>query len=258
MLVAYLAQGLQQLGGRLVKSALALDRLHDDCRDPARLDVRTEQEVQRLQALGDCHVVMRDREWHVVDLGRKRPEAALVGQRLAGERAGHDRAPMEATCKRDDSASSGGSAGDLDAVLDCFCTGGEEDRACRALERRQRIQPLRQFDIGLVGEHLHAGMGEPAHLLGRGGDDLGVAVPGVQHRDATCEIDVAAAFDVPDLGIARVVGIHAGRVRQRAGDGGSAACEQGRVRRRLGLQGGVPVNDGWYCGCHTTMRVFWR
>ena len=37
---------------------------------------------------------------------------------------------------------------------------------------------------------------------------LRVQVTGVQHRDAAREIDVAPAFDVPQLGIARTLDVH--------------------------------------------------
>jgi transcriptional regulator with XRE-family HTH domain len=52
-----------------------------------------------------------------------------------------------------------------------------------------------------------AGVGEAIELRLDGLDHLGVAVAGVDHGDAGGEIDVAAAFDIPDLGILSPVGI---------------------------------------------------
>ena len=47
VLVADLAQSAQELEGRDVEAALALDRLDDDRGDARRLDVRLEQELER-------------------------------------------------------------------------------------------------------------------------------------------------------------------------------------------------------------------
>ncbi len=44
-------------------------------------------------------------------------------------------------------------------------------------------------------------MAEGAELLFDGRDHLRMAVPGVDHRDSGGEINVAAAIDVPQLGI---------------------------------------------------------
>jgi hypothetical protein len=48
-------------------------------------------------------------------------------------------------------------------------------------------------------------MGEALQLRGNGGLNPGVAVAGIQNRDATAEIDEAAALDVPELSVFGVI-----------------------------------------------------
>ena len=63
------------------------------------------------------------------------------------------------------------------------------------------VQAFGQFHVGLVGQHLETGVGVVVELVLDGLDDGGVAVAGVEHRDAPGEIDVAPAFHVPYLGV---------------------------------------------------------
>ncbi len=99
-----------------------------------------------------------------------------------------------------------------------------------------RVQPLGQADIGLVGHHLEGGVREALGLLGHRRHHLGVAVAGVEHGDAAGEVDVAAALDVPDLGVLGALGIDRGRVADAARHGGVAAGEQlGIGGHRCGL-----------------------
>ena len=133
---------------------------------------------------------------------------------------------MEAAGEGNDARAAGGGPRDLDGVLDRLGPGGEEHRLGRPLERRRRVQPLGQPDIGFVGHDLEGGMSEPLRLLGHGRHHLGMAVTGVQHGDAAGEVDIAPALDVPDLGILGARGIDRGGVADAARDGGIAAGEQ--------------------------------
>ena len=96
VLVAERAQRLQEFGWRDVEATLPLHGLHDDRRDPRGLDVLGKQPLEAGQRVGDADAVVGDRERRVVDLGRERPEARLVGRRLAGEAHRQQRAAVEA------------------------------------------------------------------------------------------------------------------------------------------------------------------
>ena len=130
---------------------------------------------------------------------------------------------MEAAGKGDDGVAAGGGAGDLDGVLERLGAGRHEDRLLFERAGNQRVQPLGERDVVLVGHHLVAGVGEALELILDGLDHLRVAVAGVEHRDAGSEVDVAAAFDIPDLGILGAVGENLRLDTDAAGDGALAA-----------------------------------
>jgi len=56
-----------------------------------------------------------------------------------------------------------------------------------------------------------------------------MAVAGVQHGDATGEVDQAAALDVPHLGVFGAVDEDLVRLAQPDGQGGAASRHQGRI-----------------------------
>ncbi len=87
------------------------------------------------------------------------------------------------------------------------------------------FQTLGQLDIGLVGQNLETGVGEPVELLFYSSNDMGMAMPGVEHRDTAGEIDVALALDVPDFAVQRPSGYDRRRVTDPAHDGLPAALE---------------------------------
>ena len=64
----------------------------------------------------------------MVDVGRQRAEALLVGHDLAGQRHAHEGAAVEAAGEGDDAGALGEGARDLDGVLDGLGAGGDEDR----------------------------------------------------------------------------------------------------------------------------------
>ena len=126
---------------------------------------------------------------------------------------------MEAAGEGDDRRAAGGVAGDLDGVLDRLGAGGDEDRLLVELAGQHAVQPLGQPHIALVGHDLMAGVGETVELRLDRRDHLRVAVAGVDDGDAGREVDVAAALDIPDLGVLGAIGIdlrgHADAARDR-------------------------------------------
>ena len=112
---------------------------------------------------------------------------------------------MEAAGERDHRRALRVVARDLDRVLDRFGARGQEDRLLGRRARRERVQPLGERDVALVRRHLEAGVGELLELLRDRRLHLRVDVPGVEHRDAAREVDVAPALHVPQLGVLRVI-----------------------------------------------------
>jgi len=167
--------------------------------------------------------IQRDREGHVEDIGHHRAEAGLVGLDLAGQRHAHEGAAVEATAKGDDGITAGMGAGDLDRVFNGFGTGGDEGRALVEVTRNQRVQALAKGDVVFVRQDLVAGMGEGFELGLDRFHDLRVAMAGVHHGDACGEVDIAGAFDIPDLGVAGLGRIDLGLHANATGDGGLAA-----------------------------------
>ena len=143
----------------------------------------------------------------MVDLAREGAEEVLVGCDLAGERHGEVGAPVEAAVEGNDAAATREGARDLDAVLDRFCAGGDEDRLLRRVARHQLVELLRQADGDVIGSHHHAGVAELVELCHDSRFHLGVSVAGVHDGNARAEIDVALALDVPELCVQRALGV---------------------------------------------------
>ncbi len=105
VLVAQLPQPQHRLFLDRVETALALHRFKHDGRHARRLDIALEHMVH-----GPLRLVQRGTfrgERHVVDLGRERTEAGLVGLDLAGERDREQAAAVEGTAKSDHTAAPG-------------------------------------------------------------------------------------------------------------------------------------------------------
>ncbi len=201
--VAQRAQGGHEAGRGLIEPAFALDRLDDDRGNVGRIDIGLEQAVERGKALRFADPVVFDREGHVPDIAGEGAEPGLVGLDLAGQRHAHHGPAVEPALERDHRLAPGMGPGDLDRVLDRLGPGGDEDRLRWLAGRGDRVEPFGQLDIGAVGVHLERGVGEPVHLFLDRGNHPRVVVPGVEHRDPAGEIDVAVAFDVPQLGVER-------------------------------------------------------
>ena len=181
-----------------------------------------------------------DGERHVPDAAGERAELHLVGNDLAGQRHGEQRAAVEAAVEGDDVAAAGMGAGDLDGVLDGLGAGRHEEGLLLARDGRQRVELLGELDEGLVGHHHEAGVGEAVELLLDAPHDRGMAMAGVEDGDAAGEIDEAAAFDVPDLGVLRRLGEDRRRHADAAGDGLRPALEKllrKTLERRIDIHG---------------------
>ena len=68
-----------------------------------------------------------------------------------------------------------------------------------------------------------------------------MAVAGVEHRDAGAEVDVATAFDVPQLGVLRALGVDRKADADAARRGGDAAGVD--LRRWPGLPAAATLAD---------------
>jgi hypothetical protein len=109
---------MQKIRRSDVESALALHRFDDDGSDRFRIDVAVKQPIQIGQRLLRRDAVIGLRKFRVIDLGRKRAEAALVRHDLAGEGHGHERAAVKTAGKRDHGGALGEIARDLNGVFD--------------------------------------------------------------------------------------------------------------------------------------------
>jgi hypothetical protein len=86
---------------------------------------------------------------------------------------------------------------DLDGVLDGLGTRTQEHRLLGEIARRQRIEPLGEPNVGLVGRNMKAGMGECLRLLRHGLHDARMTVSGIEDGDSGREIDETPAVDIP-------------------------------------------------------------
>src|SRR4030095_14677534 len=134
--------------------------------------------------------VIADGEGHVKELWRHRSEARLVRLHLAGETDAHLRSSVKAAAERNHCRTIGVIARDLDRVLHGLGAGREEDRLLRRRARRNGVQSLGERDVAFVRSQLKTGVREPRQLLRYSGLHLRMNVPGVEYRDATCEVDV--------------------------------------------------------------------
>ena len=228
--VAEASQRPQEVGGRNVEAALALDRLDDDRGDRFRIDVAVKQPIDVAERLFGRHAVVGVREFGMINLGGERAEAALIGHDFAGQTHRQKGAPVEAARECDDRRTFGVNARDLDRVLDRLGAGIQEDRLLGKVTRRRGVEPLGEVNIGLVGEHMKTGVRKQLALLGDGLHDAWMPVPGIEHGDAGREIDESPAIDVPNfrifgLGDVDALGTDASRYGGRL-----AGFEIGRIR----------------------------
>lgn len=112
---------------------------------------------------------------------------------------------METTGKGNDARPTRGGPGDFHCILGRFCPGRKKDRLGVAIDRRDAVQPLCQFDIGRIGNDLKRRMGVSRQLLLNGRNHLGVAMADIQYGDATSEVDIGPALNVPQHGVFRLL-----------------------------------------------------
>ena len=95
----------------------------------------------------------------------------------------------------------------------------------------------------LIRQHLKTSVREAIDLRLDGADQGGVAMTGIEHRNAAGKVDVSLAFHVPDFGVFATVNEDLVAVAHAARYGGFAARKQGGVVRiRFALYG---APSGW-------------
>ncbi|MNJ52507.1 hypothetical protein D3C77_478470 [compost metagenome] len=235
MLVAQRAQALHEVLRRGIETALALHRFDDDRGDVARFGVVLENALDAGDGVIDADAVQRVGVLGAVHAAGHQAHAGRVGIDLAGQAQGHHRAAVVTAGEGDHSGAAGGGASDLHRVFHRFRAAGDQQGLLGEIPRHPRGDLLAQLDIGFVGQHLEAGMAQLGQLLLHRRDDLGMQVPGVEHRDAAGEVDVLAAFDIPHRGVFRTFGEDRVDLPHAARNGGLAALHQ----RLVGFAHGV-------------------
>ena len=200
MLVAKLAQCLQEFRRGGIETAFALHRLDDDRGTVGRCQVDLEQVVDGFQRILDRYAMVLDRERRVINLGRERTEQVLVRGDLSGQAHRQHGPAVETAVECDHAPATGMRACDLDRVLDRLGAGGDEDRLLLRRSRGELVEFFGEAHGHVVRGHHDAGMAEVLYLLGDRGGDLRVAVTGRGDRDTGTEIDVTIALDVPQFG----------------------------------------------------------
>ncbi|MCY1367143.1 hypothetical protein D9M69_540640 [compost metagenome] len=157
------------------------------------------------------------------NFAREGTEAGFVRGDLAGHAQRQQGAAVVGAGEGDHARAAGVGARDLDRVFHRLGAGGEKQGFLGEIAGGLGVQALGQFHVGLVGQHLEAGVGVPVELGLHGLDHGRVAVAGVEHGDAAGEVDVAAAFHVPDLGVFALGDEDGMALAHAARDGGLAA-----------------------------------
>ena len=226
VLVAQRAQALQEILRRHMETALALHRLDDDGGDVARLGVVLENAFDAGEGVIHAYPVQRARVLRTEHPAWHQAHAGGIGHLLAGQRQGHHGATVVAAGEGDHPGAAGGGAGDLHRVFHRLGAGGHQQGLFGEVAGHARGDLLAQLHIGLVGQHLEAGVRQLAELRLHGSDHLRVQVAGVEHGDAAGEVDVLAAFHVPHGGVLRTLGEDRVNLPDPARHGGHAALHQ--------------------------------
>ena len=110
---------------------------------------------------------------------------------------------MKAVCEGDHSGAICGCTGNLDRVFNGFCAAGKEDRFSRTNAGEDAVEFGRQLDIGLIHRDLEAGMCDLIKLGFHGVNDTGMVMTDVHHANAADEVNIFAAFNIPQACAAR-------------------------------------------------------
>ena len=147
---------------------------------------------------------------------------------------------MEGAAKGDHARAAGVAARDLDGVFHCLGAGGEKGRFGRACDGCACVDALGKRHHAFIGNDLISGVGEAVELGADGGQHGGVAVAGVEHRDAGGKVGEGAAFHVPQGGVLGAVGVEVTHHAHATGGGGLAALvdllvglAHGRAREKV-------------------------
>jgi len=167
-----------------------------------------------------------DRERRMEHVGQHRAEARLVRLYFAGQAHAGEGASVEGTTEGDHRRALGVMARDLHRVFDRFGAGRQEYRFLWSGPRDDFVEALGKRDVVFVRRDLKAGMGKFGELRGYRGLYPRVQVSGVEHGDTACEVDVATTFDIPDLRVARMLGIDLQQVADTARDRRHATSRQ--------------------------------
>ena len=171
VLVADVAQPLQESRRGREVAALALDRLDHDRRHIARRDEAPEDRAaQHLElgaavAAGTLSPGTDARERGVMDHRQQRPEAGPLLDLRVGQGQGTHRAAVEAALEGDDPGPMGVVAGELDRALDRLRAGVGQEDACLLLEWRDRRQALHELQVARLEEIGGGDVDQPIRLL---------------------------------------------------------------------------------------------
>ena len=225
--LAPLVEAADELGRHDGEAALALHRLEDHAGHRGRIDGRLEHPVERVERVGRRDAAIRIRRRRPVDLGRKRPHAALVDE-LGGQAHRQQRAAVEAAVEGDHRVAARVVAGDLDRVLDRLGARVDQQRLLLVVAGSELAQQAAHLEIRVVGGDREAGVHQLLGLRADRRDDRLGRVAEVEHADAAGEVDVLASVDVGQAGAVGVCGEDRLRSRRRGRRSGRASRDAPR------------------------------
>ena len=135
---------------------------------------------------------------HAVDLWRERTERLLVRVGFRGQRHCERGATVVGVIECDDGGLARSGAGDLDGVLNGFCTRVQQYGAGWARDRGELVEFFSNLNIRLVWGHHEARVGEVRDRFLDRGHDLRVRCTHGGHGDAGAEVDEAVTVNVFD------------------------------------------------------------
>ena len=147
---------------------------------------------------------------NVKHLGRERSEAGLVRYNLSGQRHAQHRAPVKRTRECNDAAAARVFSGNFYCIFNSFNARREKHRLLWRGTRCDIVEAYRELHINVVGCDLKTGVTKTLELRLDGRDDDGVIVSCIGDSDAGGQVNVTLALDIPNLGVARLVGEYRG------------------------------------------------